>query len=195
MDNKYIGAYHFSDNPALYEPQRNNTFQFVVPNIGRLLKPGAIGESDADYISGDTAKEMLTLSVVKATIPNFEISPVEIRRGNSVMKAAGLPSFPSGDLVVRDFIGADPLSILQAWQRLAYNPDTQLIGHMSDYKRDCYLLQYDVDYSKVVHQWLLRGCWVNQISQDPVDVESGDARLITATIQYDSGKIILPDEI
>ena len=190
VDEKFIGAYHFSDSrdKYMYEPMRNNTFLFTVPNIGDLTQP--YDNAGSDVIKGTDAEEYLTLSVMKAPIPTYSIAPIEIRRGNSVMKAAGLPTFNQGELTVRDFIGADCLSVLQAWQKLAYDPETQLVGNMADYKRDCYLTQYNVDYSEVVHRWLLKGCWISALSQNPVDVESGDARTVTATIQFDSGHIL-----
>lgn len=187
-----VGAYYFSDNAALYEPQRSNTFQFVVTNLDSLLKPGALGNATSDYITN--GQEVLTFSVVTANIPNYTIAPVEIRRGNSVMKVAGLPTFEDGSITIRDFIGADGLSVLQSWQRLAYNPDTQLTGKMTKYKKDCYLIQYDVDYSKVVRQWLMKGCWVSSIQQDALNVENGDARTVTATISFDSARAMGSDE-
>lgn len=192
MTQKDIGTYYFSQNPELFEPQRYNTFQFVATGISNLLKPGATAE-DANANLKDT-QEILTLSVVKAWMPNVSIEPVTIRRGNMVMKAAGLPSYNDGQIVIRDFIGAQGVSILQAWQKLAFNIDDGLTQKLSNYKKDCYLLQYDVDFSKVVRQWLLKGCWVSSIQQDEFDVENGDAHSVTATIQYDYAKLLLPDE-
>lgn len=104
-----IGAYHLSDNPNMYEPQRNNNFIFIVTGIDNIVNAG--------YNDGQTipnAAEVLKFSVVSVTLPSFSQSPIEIRRGNSVMKAAGLPSFNDGNLVINDYIGADGKSALMS---------------------------------------------------------------------------------
>lgn len=91
------------------------------------------------------------------------------------MKAAGLPDFSEGSVVIDDFIGADGKSILMAWQNLSYNVDTQMVGYMSDYKKDCHLIEYDVNY-KIVRTWKLYGCWISGISQSEFDHDNGDKR-------------------
>ena len=110
------------------------------------------------------------------------------------MKAAGIPSFNEGELVIKDYRGADGKSILLAWQNLSYNVKGQTIGHMSGYKKDCYLIEYSPDYSRIVRQWILHGCWISGISQDAFNVEEGGERNVTATIQYDWAEQMLSDE-
>ena len=129
-----------------------------------------------------------------STPPKFSLSTIEVRRANSVMKAAGVPTFNTGNLVVIDYVGADTKGILSAWQGLAYNVKTDKIGYMSDYKKDCYLLEYDVN-NKLVRQWVLYGCWVQDLSYEDFDVESGDnKRLITASIVFDRAEMQPSDE-
>ena len=111
-DNK-IGAYHLSDNPILYEPARSNTFEFVVTNLGQLLRAG-YSEEQTNAFLGNNSEEMLRVSVVSSTVPTFTQEPITIRRGNSVMKAAGIPTFKDGSLVINDYLCADGKSILMA---------------------------------------------------------------------------------
>ena len=185
-----IGAYHLADNPALYEPQRRNNFRFLITDIDGILRPGATGENDTDSLVN--AQKYIDMAVVSQTVPTFTQSVIEIRRGNSVMKAAGIPTFNEGSLVVKDYIGADTKSILMAWQNLSYNVETEKVGRMSAYKKDCYLIEYDPDY-KMVHQWLLKGCWISGIQMQEYTNESGDEQSITATIQYDKAFLQMPD--
>ena len=110
------------------------------------------------------------------------------------MKAAGIPSFNEGELVIKDYMGADGKSILLAWQNLSYNVKGQTIGHMSRYKKDCYLLEYSPDYSRIVRQWILHGCWVSGISQDAFNVEEGGERNVSAKIEFDWAEQMLSDE-
>ena len=55
---------------------------------------------------------------------------------------------------------------------------------MSDYKRDCYLLEYDVSF-RLIRSWLLKGCWISALSEGEFDKTSNDLRQITVTLQYD----------
>ena len=77
----------------------------------------------------------------KEQIPMFTQDVITIKRGNSVMKGAGVPTFGDGSLVVNDFIGADTKSVLMAWQRLSYDVKTERVGNMADYKKICYLFE------------------------------------------------------
>ena len=191
MENQY-GAYHLADNPSLYEPQRTNNFTFIVTGIDNILRVGVSAEEaeDNDYIKN--AGNTLSFSVVSASIPMFSQEPITIRRGNSVMKAAGLPTFSEGSLEVNDYIGADSKSILMAWQNLSYNVNTEKVGLMSDYKKTCYLCEYSPDY-KLVRTWKLLGCWVSSLSEDGFNQESGDKKVITARIEYDKAFMEMPD--
>lgn len=191
MENQY-GAYHLADNPSLYEPQRTNNFTFIVTGIDNILRVGVSAEEaeDNDYIKN--AGNTLSFSVVSATIPMFSQDPITIRRGNSVMKAAGLPTFSEGSLEVNDYIGADSKSILMAWQNLSYNVNTEKVGLMSDYKKTCYLCEYSPDY-KLVRTWKLLGCWISSLSEDGFNQESGDKKVITARIEYDKAFMEMPD--
>lgn len=186
-----IGTYHLANNPDLYEVQRSNTFEFVVTDIADLLRAGAV-EGDGRPLVNN-GQEVLRLSVVKAPIPNFKQEVLSVKRGNTVMKMAGVPTFDSGTLVVRDFIGADTKSVLMAWQKLSYDVKTEKVGRMSAYKKECTLVEYTPDW-QMVRYWILKGCWVSGISQDDFDMESGETKTISATIEYDRAEMHLPDE-
>lgn len=178
-----IGAYHLADNPELYEVQRSNNFEFIVNGIDNLLRVGAdASDGETAYITN--AQEVLRFSVVSASLPMFSQQPIEIRRGNSVMKAAGIPNFTDGSLVVNDYIGADTKSVLMSWQQLSYNVKTQKVGNMKDYKKTCYLQEYTPDY-KLVRTWKLLGCWVSSIQEGEFNMEDGSKKTISATITYD----------
>lgn len=189
-DNK-MGAYHLADNKDLYEIARSNNFEFVVTNLGELLRAG-YGENDSNS-KFKGAEEILRVSVVSAAVPTFTQEPIIIRRGNSVMKAAGIPTFNEGSLVINDYIGADGKSALMAWQNLSYNVKTEKVGKMSAYKKDCYLLEYTPDY-ELVRQWLLKGCWISGLTIPEFNHEQGDKRTVTATIQYDTAYMSMPDD-
>ena len=107
MADSKMGSYHLADNPSLYEVARSNNFEFVVTNLGDLLRAGANDTDNNAYIKGSTAEDVIRLSVESSSVPTYKQAVLSLRRGNSVMKFAGLPDFDDGSLVVRDFIGAD----------------------------------------------------------------------------------------
>lgn len=187
-----IGTYHLADNPRYFEVQRNNTFEFVVTDIDGIMRAGAIGtEANAKI---NNAQEMLRLSVVKSSIPHFTQEVIEVKRGNSTLKYAGTPSFDAGSLEFNDFIGADVKSILMAWQNLSYNVDTEKVGSIdtTNYKKDCYLIEYTPDFRKV-RTWRLYGCWISGLSEAEYSYEDSGKHQISATIQYDRAKIDLSE--
>lgn len=190
MPETQIGTYHLGDNPALYSPQRNNNFEFVVTDIDNILRAGALGtETNARFTN---AQEVLRLSVSQAFIPHFTQEVVEVRRGNSSLKFAGVPSFDAGTLQFRDFIGADTKEVLMAWQHMSYNVYTEKVGSLdvpeTQYKKNCFLIEYTPDFRKV-RQWILYGCWISSLSEGEYNYDDGDKHQITCTIQYDHAEL------
>lgn len=192
MDATQVGSYHLADNPELYEIQRDNNFEFIVTGIDNIMRVGAEPGDESPTI--ENASQTLRFSVVTSSIPMFTQEVLTIRRGNSVMKFAGAPTFNDGTLAVNDFIGADTKSTLMAWQNLSYNVKTERVGNMKDYKKTCYLCEYTPDY-KLVRTWKMLGCWVSGLSEGDFNMESGGKKTITATISFDKAFMEMPEEI
>lgn len=186
-----ISAYHLADNPELYEIQRSNNFDFIVTDIDNIVRSDAKDTDTNRTISN--AQNVLHFSVVSSSLPMFTQEVVTVNYGNSVMKAAGKPTFSDGTLVVNDFIGADTKSVLMAWQNLSYNVRTDKVGRMADYKKNCYLQEYTPDW-QLVRTWRLIGCWVSGLSEDQFSNDSSDKKTISATITFDKAYMELPDE-
>ena len=187
-DTLQYSAYHIADNNDIYEPARNNTFEFSV-ELGGILKAGIfVTSSENDYLKGN-AGEVLRVAVEASSVPHYELGTIEIRKGNDRSKYADVPTFPSGTLVLKDYISNDsgydnPKDIIMAWQALAYDVRTGKINRASVYKRDCTLTEYSPDW-KIVRKWIIKGCWVSAVSEDNFSTESNGNRTFTATIVYD----------
>lgn len=184
-----LGTYHLANNPQLYEIQRPNSFQFLIPNLGTLLRAGAIGYENNAYITnGD---DIIRVSCHASGVPHFSQSTIEVKRFNSTLKYAGTPKFDDLTIKLHDYIGAETKEALMAWQNLSYNIRTEKVGSLdvTNYKRDCYLQEYTSD-TRLVRQWIIRGAWISSISEDDYDWYNGDERHgITATITYDRAEI------
>lgn len=175
-------------NPNIYEPQRTTDFEFVLNFVDFNGNPINLSANGLTW-SSEQAQEILRLAVVQCNIPHYSIEPIVERRGNTVQKFAGLPTFNNGQITVRDWIGANTKDILQAWQKLAVNMDTGKTGLMSDYKFTGHLLEYTPD-RQLIRTWKLYGVWVSSIEEEPYNHENeGGARAITATLEYDHAEI------
>ena len=188
--NKALSTYHLSTGvERVYQPAKGNFFEFIVEDLGDLLKPGVDAElaEDQDYITN--GQEVIRLTVHETTIPHFQLATLSIRRGNSVVKYAGVPTFEAGSLICTDMIGAQSKAILEAWQNLAYNVLTDKGGRAytvdgRGYKRDATLIEYTADHVRV-RSWKLIGCWISNITEDNYNMESDDIRRVNCAIEYD----------
>lgn len=187
-----MGTYHMAANTNLYEIQRTNNFEFIVTDIDGIQKAGMIGGETNGNIAN--AQEIIRMAVSSASVPFFSQSPIEVKRGNSTMKFAGVPSFDAGSIKVVDYIGASAKEVLLAWQSLSYNPVTEKVGLASDYKKDCYLVEYTPDYQKV-RQWKMHGCWISKLNSGNFESETNDKMQIDVEIQYDKAELDTSDVI
>ena len=181
-----MGTYHMAANTNLYEIQRTNNFEFIVTDIDGIMRAGMLGgETNANI---NNAQEVLRMAVASSSVPFFGQSAIEVKRGNSIMKFAGVPTFESGKIKVVDYIGASAKEVLLAWQSLSYNVVTEKVGLASDYKKDCYLVEYTPDYQKV-RQWKMHGCWISKLESDEFSSDTNEKMQITVTIEYDKAEL------
>ncbi len=196
-----LHAEHISTNLANYEAARTGFFTLLVDQVlpndanasGDMVKATYTGEhrdaTASDKISAPKMQEAIKLNVLTFDVPHFELETLQYRRGNDVVKFAGVPTFNSGSLKVDDIVGIDTKSVLMAWQNLAYDVHKRKGGRMKDYKRNCTLIEYTQDYEQV-RQWRLYGCWIKTLSEDAFDRENDGKRAITATIEYDRAEML-----
>ena len=181
-----MGTYHMAANTNLYEIQRTNNFEFIVTDIDGITKAGMLGNEANGKIAN--AQEIIRMAVSSASVPFFSQNAIEVKRGNSTMKFAGVPTFEAGTIKVVDYIGASAKEVLLAWQSLSYNVTTEKVGLASDYKKDCYLVEYTPDYQKV-RQWKMHGCWISKISGGSFESETNDKMQLDIEIQYDKAEL------
>ena len=132
-----LRAQHISTNLANYEAARSGFFTFIVNDLDNIIRADYTGDrSNEDSIAPSSrianAEEVLKLNVTQASIPHFSLEPLQYRRGNEVVKFAGVPTFDAGSISVDDVVGLDTKSILMAWQALAYDVKTGRGGRMAN---------------------------------------------------------------
>lgn len=192
MADQSLNTLHISENLAAYEAARNSFFVFYVDptQLTNLYSPdfdpdsGEAKVEDGTRFDGQMASDALRLNVLKSSVPNFTIETHEYRRGNDVVKFAGVPTFKDGSITVDDVVGLRTKDMLYAWQYLAYNPITRKGGRMKDYKKTCTLIEYTQDYEQIRY-WTLYGCFVTGIDEGDFDRENDGKRQMTVAISYD----------
>ena len=184
-----------SENLSSYEAARSGFFILVVDGLDDLLKPDYRGEAenaeDSDRIK--KAQETLKLSVTKCSVPHFEIATNEYRRGNDVVKFAGVPTWNGGTITVADYVGLDTKSLLMSWLYKAYNPHTRKGGRMKDYKKTATLCEYTQDY-ELIRTWTIEGMFITKITEDDFDKENDGPRKLNVEFVFDRATVDLPDE-
>ena len=185
-----FGTYHLADNPTQYQPVRTNNFRFIVFGLDNLLKVGEIEGLAKSYINN--AQEVIDFSVVSFDVPHFKQGNIPVKRGNSTVYYANVPSFDPGNLVINDFVTADGKSVLLAWQALSYDVIHDTIPSSDKYKVDAQVLEYLPD-NTLVRYWDLKGCWVSGITETGWNNESADKKVVTASIVYDRAIPHLPE--
>lgn len=185
---KPYGTYEMINNPNIYEPQRTNNFELIVTGIDGIKKAGFLDTDTSSVSTVNNGQEIIRMAVSRAFIPNFTQGVISVKRGNSTVKYAGVPEFSSGTVALNDYIGADVVGVLTAWQNLSYNVRTEKVGLASDYKKLCYLVEYSPDYQQV-RKFKLHGCWISGLSYDELSSESNNVMRVSATIQYDRAEL------
>ena len=184
-----------SENLSSYEAARSGFFILVVDGLDDLLKPNYRGEAenaeDSDRIK--KAQETLKLSVTKCPVPHFEIATNEYRRGNDVVKFAGVPTWNGGTITVADYVGLDTKSLLMSWLYKAYNPHTRKGGRMKDYKKTATLCEYTQDY-ELIRTWTIEGMFITKITEDDFDKENDGPRKLNVEFVFDRATVDLRDE-
>lgn len=202
MADQSLNTMHISENLAAYEAARNSFFVFYVDpsQLTNLHSPdfdpdsGEAKVEDGTRFDGQMASDALRLNVVKSSVPNFTIEPLEYRRGNDVVKFAGVPTFKDGSITVDDVVGLRTKDMLYAWQYLAYNPITRKGGRMKDYKKTCTLIEYTQDYEQIRY-WTLYGCFVTGIDEGDFDRENDGKRQMTVAISYDRAIMSIEEKV
>ena len=193
---------HIAGGLEAFESARSGFFALVIDQtqLTNLPKPTytskdlAAEPAPEDLYNAEDYQEVIKLAVTKCDVPSYEVGTFEYRRGNDIVKFAGVPTFKSGSLTVDDYVGIDTKSMLYAWLRLAYDPFTRKGGRMKDYKKNCTLVEYTQDY-QVVRQWKLEGCFITSIGEDSFNRESDGKRQMTVDFSYDRATMIIDKEV
>lgn len=191
-------AFRELSDATIYEPQRNNHFEFVADfsqdDLDKLLKwnkatDATTGGQDDPYLYN--VEDILRVSLDTAFIPEIGINTLQVKRGNSEKVFAGSPNFNhSGTLNFVDYIGARTYDVALAWFQLVYNMKTDKVGLAQDYKRTAHIFQYTPTW-QLVRAWKLYGVFPTSVKPAGNITYDGqsDKMKVEMVLSYDNFEI------
>lgn len=129
--------------------------------------------------------EDLTLSVKNFKLPGVTSGVLSIEYGNSTAKVAGKGSISDSSITINDYIGADMEAKMWEWRKQVYDPKTQKVGWVDQYKRRGRLYQFGPD-GTVDRDWILEGIWPSSMDTGDYDYSSESIRELSMTLQVDN---------
>ena len=184
-------------NAHLFEPMRTNNFELQIFGLGQIrsstdnrLSGGWAKNNSFTSTAGGKSGAMdkgvaLTLSTSSFTAPSLDVQQVSVSYGNGKINYAGTPNWGTSSIEFNDFVGLQIEEILTGWWKQAYNPDTELIGWATQYKKTALLLEFDVA-GECLQKWKLDGLWLKTLNLGTFNQEGGNTtRKISGTLVYD----------
>ena len=68
--------------------------------------------------------------------------------------------------------------------------NTEKVHLAENYKKECQLIEYTPDYSKILRVWEFKGCWVKSLNEGNFNHDSEEKRQVDVTIEYDRAYLI-----
>ena len=131
-----------------------------------------------------------TRQVATAGRPQIHHNNTPLHSYNNIAYYANKPEWQSIEITLRDDIRSSVSGLVSAQLQKQMNHYTQSAAraHM-DYKFEMRLQTLDGTMSypnNVIEEWLLEGCFLDQVQYDQMDYSSSDPVMITLTIRYDN---------
>lgn len=183
-------------NYDIYEPQRENHFEFMIDigNNDKLLAWDKSVDAEVGDLSNlyfGNVSEILRVSLDSAFLPEIGVDTLTVKRGNSEVVFAGTPKIGhSGTLSFNDWIGTRTYDLLLAWFQLVYNMKTDKVGLAQDYKRTAHIFQYTPTW-QLVRAWKLNGVFPTDVKGGALSYSAGGNSImkVEATLYYDNFEI------
>lgn len=132
----------------------------------------------------------LTQQVMTVTKPKVNHDEVQIDSYNSRAWVAGKHTWEPTTLVVRD-------DISNAVSRLVGHQQQKQLNHFEqtspsagvNYKFKMFIETMDGGNSVVQEQWVLEGCWLQNVDYDQLDYSASEVQQITMNIKFDNATL------
>jgi hypothetical protein len=175
-------------------PKIKHRFKVTVIGFGGTSAPSATqagravsaGAAAVGITAGDSTK--FTQQVVACGRPQVQFQNTALHSYNSIAYYANKPEWSPIELTLRDDITNELTSLVSRQVQSQMNFYYQgAATAAADYK---FITKIDMldgsSNQKLLEQWVLEGCYLEQVQYDGMDYASSDPTIITLTIRYDN---------
>ncbi len=155
-------------NNTYYEPQRNNNFHLLIPNLKMGMESG----------------DVMSFSLESFDFPKDSNDPIELPFGNESRKVAGKSMVQELSISLKDFCDAGTAEHCRVWRSQVYNPLTGAVGWAANYKCECTLTLFGPNES-AERIFTLVGVWPMDVNYGSGDMNGGDYNRIDMTLAID----------
>ena len=169
---------------------------FGIPGVGTgILQPKLKHKWKVTFanIGGGADSQPLSMQAVTVTRPVLSFEEVQLDRYNSRAWVAGKHTFEPMTLTFEDDVSSSASQVLQDQLQNqqfiigAEGPYLAAAGEGSLYKFVTYLDLLDGN-EQIIEEWVVEGCWLQNIDYTDLDYATSDAVQITTTVRYDHAR-------
>ena len=169
---------------------------FGIPGVGTgILQPKLKHKWKVTFanIGGGADAQPLSMQAVTVTRPVLSFEEVQLDRYNSRAWVAGKHTFEPMTLTFEDDVSSSASQVLQDQLQNqqfiigAEGPYLAAAGEGSLYKFVTYLDLLDGN-EQIIEEWVVEGCWLQNIDYTDLDYATSDAVQITTTVRYDHAR-------
>jgi len=178
----YSGSAHMMGS-WIYEPHRQNHFELQICGLEDMDVMDKT--SRGTVFTSNYTSTYLTLSLNNFTMPDLTVGKIQMSYGNSKINYAATPENNEISITFNDYVGLSTETILCAWFRQVYDPITEKLNYSSKYKKDAFVMEYNVD-GGFGGCWKIEGLWIRSLKLGSYSQENGQqVRKLECQFCYD----------
>lgn len=170
-----------------------------IPGIGNgILQPKLKNRWRVTFsnMGGGVDSQPLSMQVINVTRPALSFDEVELHRYNSKAWVAGKHTFEPTTITLEDDITGTASRVIQDQlqaQQWLIGAEGQFLAARGEGSLYKFVTTYDLldGNDVVVEEWILEGCFIQNVDYTDLDYSASDAVQITLTVRYDHARQVL----
>ena len=170
-----------------------------IPGIGNgILQPKLKNRWRVTFsnMGGGVDSQPLSMQVINVTRPALSFDEVELHRYNSKAWVAGKHTFEPTTITLEDDITGTASRVIQDQiqaQQWLIGAEGQFLAARGEGSLYKFVTTYDLldGNDVVVEEWILEGCFIQNVDYTDLDYSASEAVQITLTVRYDHARQVL----
>jgi len=167
-----------------------------IPGIGNgILQPKLKNRWRVTFsnMGGGVDSQPLSMQVVNVTRPALSFDEVELHRYNSRAWVAGKHTFEPTTITLEDDVTGTASRVIQDQiqaQQWLIGAEGQFLAARGEGSLYKFVTTYDLldGNDVVIEEWILEGCFIQNVDYTDLDYSASDAVQITLTVRYDHAR-------